>query len=125
MSSETSSTARTSALRAENAVAGDEKILVRFRTSTNATVGYYQAQNRPHVSIEVREVCVRAASTWRIARARFPGEALRAVPAIATIASIGYCLLATVAGIRFARKSKEDAADATSFPPVSILKPLK
>ena len=53
------------------------------------------------------------------------GEALRAVPAIATIASIGYCLLATFAGVRFARQRKAGSPVATSFPPVSILKPLK
>jgi ceramide glucosyltransferase len=51
------------------------------------------------------------------------GEALRAVPAIATIASIGYCLLATLAGIRFARR--KEASAAAALPPVSILKPLK
>lgn len=52
------------------------------------------------------------------------GEAFRAVPAIGTVASIGYCLLATFAGIRFARR-KETAPVASSLPPVSILKPLK
>ena len=56
------------------------------------------------------------------------GEALRAVPAVVTVASIGYCLLATFAGIRFARKNKGRVGatnDATNVPPVSILKPLK
>ena len=56
------------------------------------------------------------------------GEALRAVPAVATVASIGYCLLATSAAIRFARQSKfrvGAANDAIDLPPVSILKPLK
>lgn len=53
------------------------------------------------------------------------GEALRAVPAIATVASIGYCLLATFAGIRFARPRKAGAPAETTLPPVSILKPLK
>ncbi len=52
------------------------------------------------------------------------GEALRAIPAIATAASIGYCLLATLAGIRFARSTK-GAPAAADLPPVSILKPLK
>lgn len=52
------------------------------------------------------------------------GEALRAVPAIVTVASIGYCLLATFAGIRFARR-KEAARPAAGLPRVSILKPLK
>jgi ceramide glucosyltransferase len=52
------------------------------------------------------------------------GEALRAVPAIVTLASTGYCLLATFAGVRFARR-KEDAPAAAGLPPVSILKPLK
>lgn len=56
------------------------------------------------------------------------GEALRAVPAVATVASIGYCLLATSAAIRFARQSKfrvGAANDAIDLPPVSHLKPLK
>lgn len=53
------------------------------------------------------------------------GEAFRAVPAIATAASIGYCLLATFAAIRFARQRNAGASAATSLPPVSILKPLK
>lgn len=52
------------------------------------------------------------------------GEALRAVPAVATAASIGYCLLATFAGVRFARSTKVAPA-ASDLPPVSILKPLK
>lgn len=56
------------------------------------------------------------------------GEALRAVPAVGTVASIGYCLLATFAGIRFARQKKSRVGatnDATNLPRVSILKPLK
>lgn len=52
-------------------------------------------------------------------------EALQAVPAIATVASIGYCLLATFAGIRFARRRTASAPVTAILPPVSILKPLK
>lgn len=52
------------------------------------------------------------------------GEALRAVPAVVTVASIGYCLLAAYAGVRFARR-KHSTVGATDLPPVSILKPLK
>ena len=52
------------------------------------------------------------------------GEALGAIPAMATIASIAYCVLATFAGIRFARR-EESTPVSISFPPVSILKPLK
>src|SRR5690349_6824584 len=52
------------------------------------------------------------------------GEALRAVPAVATVASIGYCLVATYAGVRFAR-GRNSTVGATEIPPVSILKPLK
>lgn len=51
-------------------------------------------------------------------------EALQAVPAIATVASIGYCLLATFSGVRFAQRN-EDSRTATEFAPVSVLKPLK
>jgi ceramide glucosyltransferase len=53
------------------------------------------------------------------------GENLRAVLAVATGASIGYCLLATFAAVKFARQRKAGAPAATSLPPVSILKPLK
>lgn len=52
-------------------------------------------------------------------------EALRAVPAIATVAGIGYCLLAAFAGIRFARRRTAGAPVAATLPPLSILKPLK
>ena len=51
---------------------------------------------------------------------------LRAVTAIATVASVGYCLIAAFAGVRFARKRKQYASTATTdLPPISILKPLK
>jgi len=52
-------------------------------------------------------------------------EALQVVPALATVASIGYCLLATFAGIRFARRRSAGAPVTATLPPVSILKPLK
>ena len=49
---------------------------------------------------------------------------LRWIPAAVTVASIGYCVLATVAGIRFARRRAE-TPHSNDLPPVSILKPLK
>lgn len=49
---------------------------------------------------------------------------LRWVPAAVTAASIAYCLIATVAGIRFARR-RDEAPHGNELPPVSILKPLK
>ena len=49
---------------------------------------------------------------------------LRWIPAAVTAASIGYCALATVAGMRFARR-KGEAPHTNALPPVSILKPLK
>lgn len=49
---------------------------------------------------------------------------LRWIPAAVTAASIAYCLIATVAGIRFARR-KDEAPHGNELPPVSILKPLK
>ena len=50
---------------------------------------------------------------------------MRAVPAIATVASIGYCVLATFAGIRFPRRRNANVPAASILPPLSILKPLK
>ena len=49
---------------------------------------------------------------------------LRWVPAAVAAASIAYCLIATVAGIRFARR-RDEAPHGNELPPVSILKPLK
>src|SRR5438552_16114749 len=50
---------------------------------------------------------------------------LGAVSAAATVASIGYCTLATVAGLRFASASRRLPAITNDLPLVSILKPLK
>ncbi len=50
---------------------------------------------------------------------------LGAVSAAATVASIGYCTLATVAGLRFASARRRSLAILSKLPPVSILKPLK
>jgi ceramide glucosyltransferase len=50
---------------------------------------------------------------------------LAAISACATVASIGYCLLCTWAGIRFVQRRKRAALAPTKLPPVSILKPLK
>jgi ceramide glucosyltransferase len=50
---------------------------------------------------------------------------LAAISASATVASIGYCLLCTWAGIRFVQRRKRAALAPTELPPVSILKPLK
>ena len=51
--------------------------------------------------------------------------ALAAISACAALASIGYCLLCTWAGIRFVRGRKRPAFVSSELPPVSILKPLK
>ena len=48
-----------------------------------------------------------------------------AVCACATLASVGYCLLCTWAGIRFARQRKRAMPVPINLPPVSLLKPLK
>lgn len=49
---------------------------------------------------------------------------LQWIPASVTAASIGYCVLATIAGVRFGRR-KDEAPRANDWPSVSILKPLK
>jgi len=50
---------------------------------------------------------------------------LGAGSAAATAASIVYCVLATVAGLRFASARRNPRAITSELPPVSILKPLK
>jgi ceramide glucosyltransferase len=52
-------------------------------------------------------------------------KVLGAVSVAATVASIGYCVLATVAALRFASARKGPRAITGELPPVSILKPLK
>jgi len=52
-------------------------------------------------------------------------QVLGAVSAAATVASIGYCVLATVAGLRFASARRRPRAITSELPWVSILKPLK
>ena len=47
------------------------------------------------------------------------------VSAAATVASIGYCTLATVAGLRFASARRHPRASTNALPLVSVLKPLK
>ena len=50
---------------------------------------------------------------------------LAAISDCATLASIGYCLLCTWAGIRLVQRRKRAAFVPSDLPPVSILKPLK
>jgi ceramide glucosyltransferase len=50
---------------------------------------------------------------------------LAAISACATLASIGYCLLCTWAGMRFVRRRSPVDFVSIDLPPVSILKPLK
>src|SRR5258708_23774602 len=52
-----------------------------------------------------------------------PRHVFAAVAACATLASVGYCVLCTWAGIRFVQKRK--GPNFIDLPPVSILKPLK
>jgi len=49
---------------------------------------------------------------------------LRWIPAAVAAASIGYCVLATIAGMRFARRRRK-IPQPTDLPALSILKPLK
>lgn len=53
-------------------------------------------------------------------------HALATISAAATLASIGYCILGIVAGVRFAAQRRSEPGDvAAELPLVSILKPLK
>jgi ceramide glucosyltransferase len=47
------------------------------------------------------------------------------IPAVITVASMGYCALCISAGARFAARSGQSPVQPFSLPPVSILKPLR